>query len=94
MDVQLTKRVSRHAPRFPNRILEYSIKEGLSQRSLARLLGRGRNAVSSWERGQTLPNVPKLMLLAKVLATLAEALYIDYYSTRPRDKSSANSMNT
>lgn len=92
MDVQLTKRVTRHAPRFPNRIREYRIKAGLSQRSLARLLGRGRNAVSSWERGQTLPNVPKLMLLAKVLATLAESLYIDYYCTRTRDESTASSL--
>ena len=80
MEVQLTARALKHAPRFPNHIREYRLRAGLSQRSLARHVGRGRNAVSSWERGQTLPSVPNLMLMAKVLGTLAEALYIEYYS--------------
>lgn len=86
MEVQLTARVSRHAPRFPNRIREYRLKAGLSQRKLAALLGRGRDAVSSWERGLSLPNVPRLMRMAKVLGTLAEALYMDFYATFPKEE--------
>ena len=80
MQVQLTPRASRHAPRFPNAIREYRLKAGLSQRSLAAALGRGRNAVSSWERGLTLPSVPRLMRMAKVLGTLAESLYMKFYA--------------
>ncbi len=85
MELQLTPRASVHAPRFPNAIREYRLKAGLSQRKLAALLGRGRNAVSSWERGLTLPSVPRLMHMAKVLGTLAEALYHAFYSPRQDD---------
>ena len=81
--VQHTPRALRHAPRFPNRIREYRLKAGLSQRKLAALLGRGRDAVSSWERGLTLPNVPRLLRMSKILGTLAESLYMEFYSTFP-----------
>jgi transcriptional regulator with XRE-family HTH domain len=80
MSVQHTPRPSRHAPRFPNRIREYRLKAGLSQRRLARLLDRGKDAVSAWERGLSLPNVPRLMRMAKILGTLAESLYLEFYS--------------
>lgn len=86
MHVQHTPRASRLSPRFPNKIREYRLKAGLSQRKLARLVGRGRNAVSSWERGLTLPNVPRLLKMAKILGTLAESLYIDFYATFPKDE--------
>ena len=86
MPIQHTPRASRHAPRFPNKIREYRLKAGLSQAKLARMLGRGRDAVSSWERGLTLPNVPRLMRMAKILGTLAESLYADFYSTFPTDE--------
>lgn len=86
MEVQFTPRASRHAPRFPNKIREYRLKAGLSQRKLAALLGRGKDAVSSWERGVSLPNVPRLMRMAKVLGTLAESLYMDFYATLPKDE--------
>ena len=90
MEVQITPRASRHAPRFPNTIREYRIRAGLSQRKLAGLLGRGRNAVSSWERGVTLPSVPRLLKMAKLLDTLAESLYINFYSTLPKDGDAPN----
>ena len=86
MEVQYTPRVSKHAPRFPNKIRDYRLKAGLSQRKLAALLGRGADAVSSWERGLSLPNVPRLMRMAKILGTLAESLYQDFYTTFPEDE--------
>ena len=86
MPIQHTPRASRHAPRFPNKIREYRLKAGLSQRKLAALLGRGKDAVSSWERGLTLPNVPRLMRMAKILGTLAESLYREFYATFPGDE--------
>src|SRR5437016_1521429 len=79
MPIQHTPRASLHAPQFPNKIRDYRLKAGLSQRTLAEMLGRGRDAVSSWERGRTLPNVPRLMRMAKILGTLAESLYMDFY---------------
>jgi transcriptional regulator with XRE-family HTH domain len=90
MPIQHTPRPSRHVPRFPNRIREYRLKAGLTQRKLAQLLGRGRDAVSSWERGLSLPSVPKLMCMAKVLDTLAERLYQDFYVTLPKENLSLN----
>ena len=65
---------------------EYRLKSGLSQRKLAALLGRGKDAVSSWERGLTLPNVPRLMRMAKILGTLAESLYADFYVAVPKEE--------
>lgn len=85
MPIQHTPRDSRQPPRFPNKIREYRLKAGLSQRNLAGMLGRGRNAVSSWECGRTLPNVPRLMRMAKILGTLAESLYMDFYATFPKE---------
>ena len=92
MEVQHTPRASRHAPRFPNRIRQYRLKAGISQRQLAALLGRGKDAVSSWERGLSLPNVPRLMRMAKILGTLAESLYIDFYATFPTEGGPANAL--
>ena len=94
MPIQHTPRSSRHSPRFPNKIREYRLKAGLSQRKLAEILGRGRNAVSSWERGLTLPNVPKLLRMAKELGTLAEALYQDFYVTFPKEQEGSTSSKT
>jgi len=93
MPIQHTPRSSRHSPRFPNKIREYRLKAGLSQRKLAETLGRGRNAVSSWERGLTLPSVPRLLRMAKILNTLSEALYQDFYATLPKEGDIASPTN-
>ena len=90
MSVQHTPRDSQVTPKFPNKIREYRLKAGLSQRKLAGLLDRGRNAISAWECGRTLPNVPRLMRMAKILGTLAESLYADYYITRPKEDDAGN----
>jgi transcriptional regulator with XRE-family HTH domain len=88
MQIQHTPRSSKHTPRFPNKIREYRLRAGFSQRRLAALLGRGADAVSSWERGLSLPNVPRLMRMAKLLGTLAETLYQDFYATFPKEEAS------
>jgi len=90
MTIQYTQRGPRHAPRFPNKIREYRLKAGLTQRGLGAMLGRGEDAISSWERGQKLPTVPRLLKMAKILGTLAESLYMDFYSTFPKDGESAH----
>lgn len=91
MQVQHTPRPSRHASRFPNTIREYRLKAGLSQRKLAALLGRSKDAVSSWERGLNLPSVPLLMRMAKILGTLSESLYRDFYDTFRREEAVSSS---
>ena len=79
-NLQLGRRISKHAPKFQH-YSRYRLRAGVLAAPSRRLLGRGRNAVSSWERGLTLPSVPKLLRMAKLLGTLAEGLYWD--STRP-----------
>ena len=83
MNLQFTQRPTRLKVRFPNRIREYRLKAGLSQRSLAGLLGLRRNAVSAWERGISSPVVSHLLRMAKTLGTLAESLYQELYSPPP-----------
>jgi putative transcriptional regulator len=90
MEVQHSPRSLRHAPIFPNTIREYRLRAGLSQRELGKRLGRGRNAVSSWERGLTKPDVTLGVRMAKVLGTFAESLYRQFYDGSPKDGGSAN----
>ena len=80
MNLQFTQRPTRLKVRFPNRIREYRLKAGLSQQSLAGLLGLRRNAISAWERGISSPVVSHLLRMAKTLGTLAESLYQELYS--------------
>jgi transcriptional regulator with XRE-family HTH domain len=42
-------------------------------------VGRLRWTISAWEHGATLPTVPDLFKLAKVLNTFVEALYPSLY---------------
>lgn len=85
MTPQLTPRLSSRPVRFPNRIREYRLKAGLSQKALGNLIGKARNRVSAWERGRSLPTVPNLLRLAKALNTLGEALYEGFYCSLPRE---------
>jgi transcriptional regulator with XRE-family HTH domain len=87
MEVQYTFRRGKRRAKFPNKIREYRLKAGLSQRKLAELLGRGPNVISAWERGHVLPTAQNLFRLAKTLNTLAEALYQGLYCTYPREGS-------
>ena len=89
MNLQFTPRPTRLKVRFPNRIREYRLKAGLSQRSLAGQLGLRRNAISAWERGISSPVVSHLLHMAKTLGTLAESLYLDFYSpSKPEEEDS------
>lgn len=48
-----------------NKILYCRKKAGLSQEALAEIIGVSRQAISKWESAETVPEVGKLMLLAK-----------------------------
>jgi len=55
MDIQLA-----------NRLQKLRTKRGLSQEELAGKIGVSRQAVSKWERGESLPDTDNLLTLAKV----------------------------
>jgi transcriptional regulator with XRE-family HTH domain len=82
MPPQYSARLSRLRPRFANEIRRYRLQVGLTQTEVARGLGVRASTLSSWERGQTCPAGPTLLRLAKVLNTLAEALYPQFYLLR------------
>ena len=78
-------RLRRVSPRLPNQIRTYRLGLGLTQLEVARTLGVRLATFSSWERGLSCPTGSMLLRLAKVLDTLAEALYPQFYasSTHP-----------
>ena len=52
-------------------------KAGLSQEALAEKLNVSRQAVSKWETGDAVPEIPKLSALAKVFGVTADWLISD-----------------
>ena len=51
---------------YADRLIEFRKKAGLSQDELAEKLGVSRQAVSNWERGESLPDTENLMALAEI----------------------------
>jgi transcriptional regulator with XRE-family HTH domain len=80
---QLSPRLGGLHPKTTNRIRYYRLQLGLTQREVARRVGVRLATLSSWERGRTCPTTQLLLLLAKTLDTLAEALYPQFYLTVP-----------
>ena len=56
------------------RIAALRRKENMTQADLADKLGISYQAVSSWERGATMPDISKLLELSRVLGTSVDAL--------------------
>lgn len=56
------------------KILYYRKKSGLSQEALAARLGVSRQAVSKWEVGDTVPELDKLVALAKSFGVTTDEL--------------------
>ena len=73
-------RLCRNHSTTPNRIRKYRIALGMTQRELARLLGVRQATISQWECGQACPSSKLLLQAAKILDTLAEALYPEFYA--------------
>lgn len=83
MPPQYSSRLRRVPAKVPNQIRRYRLKLGLTQREIAGKLGITLSTFSSWERGLTCPAVSPLFRLAKLLNTLAEALYPQFYLMNP-----------
>ena len=63
--------------RFEEKIVELRKSKGLSQEELAEQLGISRQAVSRWELGQTLPDIPNLLQLCELFGVSADYLVKD-----------------
>lgn len=85
MPLQYTLRRSTIRVRFPNRIREYRLQAGLSQKRLGAPVGKGRSMISSWERGRSLPSLTNVLKLARALSTLVESLYAGLYCPAHED---------
>lgn len=83
MPPQYSSRFRRVPTKVPNQIRQYRLKLGLTQRELAAKLAIRLSTFSSWERGLTCPAVQPLFQLAKILNTLAESLYPEFYFGGP-----------
>ena len=59
------------------KILEHRKKLGLSQETLGEKVGVSRQTVSKWEIGQTIPELEKMILLAKEFGTTIDELVKD-----------------
>ncbi len=57
-----------------SKILNCRKKAGLSQEALADMIGVSRQAVSKWENGEAVPEVGKLLLLAKAFQVTTDWL--------------------
>lgn len=82
MSPQYSTRLRRVRPKVNNEIRRYRLQLGITQRELARRLGVRLSTFSSWERGMTCPSAAMLLRLAKLLCTLAEGLYPEFYRVR------------
>lgn len=63
--------------RFEEKIVELRKQKGLSQEELAEQLGVSRQAVSRWELGQTLPDIPNLLQLCELFGVSVDYLVRD-----------------
>ena len=64
--------------KYANNLKEYRIKSGLKQKDVAHQLGcESESRICRWERGQSFPNVPNLLKLAKIYAVTPSDLYPD-----------------
>lgn len=53
-------------PHFPDRLRLHRNKLNLSQEQLGQRIGVSQNAISTWERGESSPQLPELLALAKL----------------------------
>lgn len=59
---------------FADNLVRLRREKGFSQEQLADLMDVSRQAVSKWEAGQTMPDLPKLVALADLFGTSLDAL--------------------
>ena len=66
--------------KFEEKLINLRKAKGLSQEELAEQLGVSRQAVSRWELGSTLPDIPNLLQLCELFGVSADYLVKDEIS--------------
>lgn len=79
--------------KLQEKILYCRKKAGLSQEALAEQTGVSRQAVSKWETGEALPEIGKLVLLAKVFGVTTDWL-LSEDEEEPEQEDAANMEST
>jgi len=75
--IDLSKRVLQKQE-FGNRLYSVMLEKQMSQSDLARAAGLGRDSISTYVRGRSVPTPSSLIKLAKALGVDPEALYPNY----------------
>lgn len=75
--IDLSKRVLQKQE-FGNRLYSVMLERNMSQSDLARSAGLGRDSISTYVRGRSVPTPSSLEKLAKALNVDAEELYPNY----------------
>ncbi len=78
--------------RFEEKIVELRKAKGLSQEELAEQLGVSRQAVSRWELGQTLPDIPNLLQLCELFGVSADYLVKDEEQANVKNDQNAKTI--
>ena len=78
--------------RFEEKIVELRKTKGLSQEELAEQLGVSRQAVSRWELGQTLPDIPNLLQLCELFGVSADYLVREEEHTAAKSDQNAKTI--
>lgn len=63
--------------KLSEKIMYYRKRAGMNQEMLADRLGVSRQAVSKWETGEAVPELSKVVLLAKIFGVTTDALLLD-----------------
>ena len=78
--------------RFEEKIVELRKAKGLSQEELAEQLGVSRQAVSRWELGQTIPDIPNLLQLCELFGVSADYLVREEEQTAAKSDQNAKTI--
>lgn len=70
---------------FADKLIELRRKKGWSQETLADYLNVSRQAVSKWEAGRTLPDIPRLVSLADLFGVSLDELLRDKATAQPAE---------
>ncbi|MDL2214108.1 helix-turn-helix domain-containing protein [Clostridia bacterium OttesenSCG-928-O13] len=71
---------------FADKLIELRRKKGYSQEMLADLLGVSRQAVSKWESGRAMPDIPKLVAIADLFGVSLDELVRNAPPTEQADQ--------
>lgn len=65
--------------KFHDKLIKLRKSKGISQEELAEMMDVSRQAISRWELGSTLPDVPNLLKISELFGVSADYLIRDNY---------------